>query len=331
MKMKRVILAALVMVLAFSLIPVNAEAASKKTKLNMTKVTLTEGGSVWLSLENAPKKKKITWSSNKKKVAIVNEYGEVIAKKKGTAKITAKVGGKKYTCTVKVIKKNASDVKALKKIINAQQKQGVDMSAFKNLNADCYTWNSKGRLTNIFWGYSGLKGSISFAGLTELKGVHCGFNELTNLDVSKNKKLEILQCPDNKLKSLKIQNNTKLKELNCTNNKLSALDIQNNVNLEILYCFNNKLSNLNIQNNTKLKELYCANNQLSVLDVSANTELTILDCAGNKLSSLDVSKNTELTSLDCSQNKISTLDLTNNKKLTNLLYDDEVEVTGYDE
>ena len=47
--------------------------------------------------------KNVTWQSSKKRVATVKK-GIVTGKKKGTAKISAKFGGKTYTCTVKVKK-----------------------------------------------------------------------------------------------------------------------------------------------------------------------------------------------------------------------------------
>ena len=44
--------------------------------------------------------KGITWSSNNKKVAVVNARGRVTAKGTGTAEITLKVNGKTFACTV---------------------------------------------------------------------------------------------------------------------------------------------------------------------------------------------------------------------------------------
>lgn len=77
-----------------------AAAAKKKVKLNKTKVVLKVGKKTTLKLKN--NKKKVKWSSNKKKVATVTKKGVVKAKKKETAKITAKVGKKKYVCKVTV-------------------------------------------------------------------------------------------------------------------------------------------------------------------------------------------------------------------------------------
>lgn len=83
--------------------------AKSKVKLNITKATLSVGGSINLKLLN--NKKKVTWKSSNKKVASVTKKGKVKAKKKGKAKIIAKVGKKKYTCKItvgKVSKKSAS-------------------------------------------------------------------------------------------------------------------------------------------------------------------------------------------------------------------------------
>lgn len=83
--------------------------AKSKVKLNITKATLSIGGSINLKLLN--NRKKVTWKSSNKKVASVTKKGKVKAKKKGKASIVAKVGKKKYTCKVTVgsaSKKNTS-------------------------------------------------------------------------------------------------------------------------------------------------------------------------------------------------------------------------------
>ena len=74
-------------------------------KLSAKKVTLTVGKTKKLKLQNA-KKNKVTWTSSKKKVATVGKKtGKVVAKKAGKTVITAKYKGKKYKCTVTVVKK----------------------------------------------------------------------------------------------------------------------------------------------------------------------------------------------------------------------------------
>ena len=76
-----------------------AEAAKKPT-ISKKKVTLTVGSSVKLNVKNGKVRK---WKSSKSKVATVSKTGKVVAKKKGTATITAVLKkGKKLTCKVNV-------------------------------------------------------------------------------------------------------------------------------------------------------------------------------------------------------------------------------------
>ena len=94
----------------------NVQAAmKKKVQLNKKTVTLEAGKKVTLKLKNAPKKKKITWSSNNKKIATVSKKGVVTAKKAGKANITAKVNGKKYVCKVTVKNKKKQETPAPEK------------------------------------------------------------------------------------------------------------------------------------------------------------------------------------------------------------------------
>lgn len=79
--------------------------AAKKVTLNRKKVVITVGKKVKLKLKNT--KKKVKWTSLNKAVASVNKKGLVKAKKKGTAKIRAKVGRKKYICKITVKAKAA--------------------------------------------------------------------------------------------------------------------------------------------------------------------------------------------------------------------------------
>lgn len=97
MKIKRIVSSALVLslLLSSSIIAVSA----KKVRLNKSKVTMIKGETLSLKITGA---KNIKWKSSKKSVATVTSKGKVKAKNKGTAKITAKVGKKKYTCKVKV-------------------------------------------------------------------------------------------------------------------------------------------------------------------------------------------------------------------------------------
>ena len=80
-----------------STVPVQAK---QNTKLNKTFITLPTKNTYTLKVNGT--KKKVKWSSSKKKVVAVTKSGKVIAKKSGTAYITAKVNGQKLKCKVSV-------------------------------------------------------------------------------------------------------------------------------------------------------------------------------------------------------------------------------------
>ncbi len=71
----------------------------KKLAINTLKVTLPIGKTTNLKLNSLSE---CTWKSSNKCVAIVDKYGKVTAKKKGTAVIAASRYGKKFKCTVTV-------------------------------------------------------------------------------------------------------------------------------------------------------------------------------------------------------------------------------------
>ena len=89
--------------------------AKAKVKLNKKKLVLTVGKKAKLKVKGT--KKKVKWSSSKKKIATVTKKGVVKAKKKGTAKIVAKIGKKKYTCKVVVKAKKKAKVTSKPKAV----------------------------------------------------------------------------------------------------------------------------------------------------------------------------------------------------------------------
>lgn len=106
-KLKKALTILLVFIMILTISPIQANAA-KKVKLNKSKLSLYVGKSYTLKLKNIKNKIKIKWKSSKKSVATVSSKGKVKAKKKGSCKITAKVGKKKYVCKVTVKKKISS-------------------------------------------------------------------------------------------------------------------------------------------------------------------------------------------------------------------------------
>ncbi len=192
------------LLMSMSAAPTEVHAASKETALNKKKVTLTVGETVQLKLKNPPKDKTVTWSSSKKSVATVKK-GKVKARKAGTAKVTAKVNNKSYSCTVTVKEKdkNAGDVEALQAIIQEQNAQGATLPTDLD-DIQYYGWDEKGNLTELDCADCGLKGSLSLKGLASLTYLNCSYNELSSLDVSACTELTVLYCYDNELSSLDV-------------------------------------------------------------------------------------------------------------------------------
>lgn len=153
MKGLRRILFAFVMIVSMAVISPNivtgqTTTVHAATKINKTKVTLIKGQTTTLKVTGT--KKKITWSSSRKSVATVSSKGKVTAKKVGTAKITAKVNGKKYTCTIKVQEPKLSKTKLNVTVGNKYtlKMSGTDQKiSWKSSNTSVATVNNKGVIT----------------------------------------------------------------------------------------------------------------------------------------------------------------------------------------
>lgn len=100
--MKRKVLLLLTIIFAFVLVavsPLETEAAGA-VKLNKTKILLTADQQFQLELKNTTNK--VKWSTSDKSVAKISKNGMITPVAVGSAKITAKANGKKYTCKVTV-------------------------------------------------------------------------------------------------------------------------------------------------------------------------------------------------------------------------------------
>ena len=98
-------------IIAVMLILIGSARVQAAVRLNKTAVKAAVGKTFRLKVKGTDSE--VAWKSKKPSVAKVTEDGVVTAVKKGTAKITASVDGKKLTCTVTVI--NDQSVLKLKK------------------------------------------------------------------------------------------------------------------------------------------------------------------------------------------------------------------------
>lgn len=106
----KVLAGTLAIALVIAVAPAPGAQAAKKVALDKKKLTITAGQSKKLKLKN--NKKKVSWkiASGKKYVKLKAKKKTgvtIVAKKKGSAKVQAVIGKKKYTCkvTVKAAKK----------------------------------------------------------------------------------------------------------------------------------------------------------------------------------------------------------------------------------
>lgn len=108
---KKILACLLALTLVFTSVNLYKVQASKKMKLNKTKVLVRIGSPVKLKVKNA-KKKKIKWKTSNKKIATVSKKGVVKGKDDGNCTITAKVGKKKLKCKIAVACKVAKKTTA---------------------------------------------------------------------------------------------------------------------------------------------------------------------------------------------------------------------------
>ena len=164
---------------------------------------------------------------------------------------------------------------------------------------------------------------------TEIWELTCVYNNLTEIDLSHNKKLEYLNCHHNKLEKLDVSGLPLLETFYCGQNKLQSIDVSKNKQLKDFSCTENPLNTLDVSQNTELEKLACVGNNLTELDVSKNKNLKILWCYQNKLSSLNLENQTELELLGCRENPLNVLSISANTKLKKL-YVNKTNLTSLD-
>ncbi len=91
---------------------------------------------------------------------------------------------------------------------------------------------------------------------TALQELSCYSNEITVLDLSNNKNLTYLDCDRNPLETLDVSKNTALQILMCYECKLTSLDISKNTKLKSLACYGNEIEKLDISRNPNLVKAY---------------------------------------------------------------------------
>lgn len=163
---------------------------------------------------------------------------------------------------------------------------------------------------------SSLKGVELF---TNLEILICSYNPVSQLDVSANSALLLLQCRTCDLEQLDLRANADLLSLVCLDNpKLSSLDISNCSQLVELVCANCALEELSLEGCSALQTLYCYNNPLTQLDVSGCTALVTLSCFGCQMEELSLTSSETLENLYCYGSPLKKLDVSGCSNLVKL-------------
>lgn len=80
-------------------------------------------------------------------------------------------------------------------------------------------------------------------------------NQITDIDLSNNTEIEVLDLSNNNLTSLNLSKNIQLKSLNLSNNNLTSIDLSNNETLTELDLRGNQVTSVDLSNNLKLADV----------------------------------------------------------------------------
>ena len=197
-------------------------------------------------------------------------------------------------------------------------------------------------LYSHFGEISDLTGIEGFLNITFLSAVG---QEIEDIDLSFNTKLDTLLLTANYLTSIDLSNNphliyvdlqvnefsdgtsivglsnaTNLKELDLSWNYIEVFGIHNE-SLEVLHMSNNDLISIDTDGATNLQHVLLTSNKLEIVDFSTNISVETLLISDNQLEHIDLENNTLLTHLYGSSNLLTSLDVSHNQDLIDLRVD----------
>ena len=163
---------------------------------------------------------------------------------------------------------------------------------------------------------------FSNAYFKNLVTLRCNDNLLTELDVSYNKKLKVLDCSRNLLTFFYLHMSlTDLESVNVSNNRLTSFSLRERAHLvSVDISYNQGIEHVDFSSNPVLKQLsadqctgirtfVCRNCSLTSLSLNGCTSIFTLDCSENNLTSLSILACKALQELDCHYNNLTSLNL----------------------
>lgn len=184
-----------------------------------------------------------------------------------------------------------------------------------------------------------LTGIEGFVNLTKLTVVQ---QEVEQVDLSSNSKLDTLYLPGNFLQNINLSFNKNLIYVNLGSNglesvqglsdlnKLKKLDLSwnnldvftiSNASVENLFLNLNKLQTVDVSEAENLKSLVLTSNELKDVFLQNNNELEILVISNNRIEHIELSQNPKLQYLYASSNAFTNLDVSHNQNLVDLRID----------
>lgn len=343
-KVKKTLAVALTFAMTVVMVPQSALAAKKQVKLNKKSVSVAVGKTVKVKLKNNKKKVKWTVVSGKKNVALSKKgkTGVTIkGKRVGKAKVQAKIGKKKYVCTVTVTNKNKAQTTVAKKTAAPGNTTGTTAGKNTGSTAAKPTATPTPTPTPTSTPTPTTNPTVTLSAdaqalkkiIEEQKKAGATVSEdLQDKDQYSWDDGTLIGITWNKVGltgKLDLGSFASLKSVSFNNNAITELDVTKCTKLQKLLCNGNQLTKLDVTKCSELINLQCNKNQLSALDVTQCATLETLWCNRNQITSLDMSKSTELVNLYCDRNSLTELDLTNCTKLETVEADEGVTITGY--
>jgi Leucine-rich repeat (LRR) protein len=156
---------------------------------------------------------------------------------------------------------------------------------------------------------------------TKLDTLFLNGNHLTNIDISNNSNLILLDIQSNELSAISgLSRLINLEKLNLSFNNFEDISIENE-SLEVLLISHNLLKTIDTNDALNLKNVLLILNQLTSVDFSSNALLETLVISGNNLQNINLENNTSLTHFYSSSNSLTSLDISNNSQLIDLRVD----------
>lgn len=340
-KVKKTLAVALTFAMTVVMVPQSALAAKKQVKLNKKSVSVAVGKTVKVKLKNNKKKVKWTVVSGKKNVALSKKgkTGVTIkGKRVGKAKVQAKIGKKKYVCTVTVTNKNKAQTTVAKKTAAPGNTTGTTAGKNTGSTAAKPTATPTPTPTPTSTPTPTTNPTVTLSAdaqalkkiIEEQKKAGATVSEdLQDKDQYSWDDGTLIGITWNKVGltgKLDLGSFASLKSVSFNNNAITELDVTKCTKLQKLLCNGNQLTKLDVTKCPELINLQCNKNQLSALDVTQCATLETLWCNRNQITSLDMSKSTELVNLYCDRNSLTELDLTNCTKLETVEADEGVTI-----